>query len=169
MSACMTSRTSLALVGLASIAAIAVAGCGGGSSSKAPTSAPTATIGVGSTGVGAVLLNAQNRTLYLFKKDAGPKSTCFGACAHNWPPVRATGKPTAGGGANASLFGTVKRPDGPPQVTYNGHPLYSFLGDNTPSATNGQGVKAFGAAWFAVSPAGNAVTKRSTAGRSNGY
>jgi len=155
MSACMTSRTSLALVGLASIAAIAVASCGGGSSSKAPTSAPTATIGVGSTGVGAVLLNAQNRTLYLFKKDAGPKSTCFGACAHNWPPVRATGKPAAGGGANASLFGTVKRPDGPPQVT--------------PSATNGQGVKAFGAAWFAVSPAGNAVTKRSTAGRSNGY
>jgi predicted lipoprotein with Yx(FWY)xxD motif len=118
MSARLTSRTSLALVGLAGVAAIAVAGCGGGSSSPAPTSAPTATIGVGSTGVGDVLLNAQNRTLYLFRKDAGPESTCFGACAHNWPPVRATGKPAAaGGGAKASLFGTVKRPDGPPQVT----------------------------------------------------
>jgi len=49
------------------------------------------------------------------------------------------------------------------------HPLYSFLADNTPSATKGQGATAFGAAWFAVSPAGDAVTKRSTAGRSNGY
>jgi predicted lipoprotein with Yx(FWY)xxD motif len=157
------------LVGLATIAAVAVAGCGGGSSTQAQTSSPTATIGVGSTGVGDVLMNSQNHTLYLFKKDTGPKSTCFGACAHNWPPVRATRTPAAGGGARASLVGTVKRSDGPPQVTYNGHPLYLFVGDNTPSATNGQGVTAFGGAWSAVSPTGNAVTKRSTAGRSNGY
>ena len=77
--------------------------------------------------------------------------------------------PAPAAGRKRRLFGTVKRTDGPPQVTYNGHPLYLFLGDNTPSATNGQGVTAFGAAWFAVSPAGNAVTKRSTAGRCNGY
>jgi predicted lipoprotein with Yx(FWY)xxD motif len=169
MSARLTYRTCLALVGLASITAIAVAGCGGGSSSKAPTNAPTATIGVGSTGVGDVLMNAQNHTLYLFKKDTGPKSTCFGACAQNWPPVRATGKPTAGSGANASLIGTIKRSDGAPQVTYNGHPLYLYVGDNHPGAINGQGLTAFGATWYVVSPQGNQVTGKATAAPRYGY
>jgi predicted lipoprotein with Yx(FWY)xxD motif len=162
------SSVTLAALAAAGLAAAALA-CGGGGGGSNQASAPTATIGVGSTGVGDVLLDAQNHTLYLFEKDSAGKSTCFGACAHNWPPVRAAAKPAAGAGARASLIGTIKRSDGPPQVTYNGHPLYQFLGDNTPSATNGQGVRSFGAAWFAVSPAGNPVTRRSTAGRSRGY
>ena len=169
----LSHRRALTLLGPAAVlTAAALAGCGGGgaSSSQTHSSAPTTTVSVGSTGVGDVLMDSQtNHTLYLFKKDTGPTSTCSGACAHNWPPVRATGTPAAGAGAKASLIGTIKRSDGPPQVTYNGHPLYQFVGDNTPSATNGQGVTAFGAPWFAVSPAGNAVTTRSTAGRSNGY
>jgi predicted lipoprotein with Yx(FWY)xxD motif len=66
------------------------------------------------------------------------------------------------------MIGTVERSDGKPQVTYNGHPLYLFAGDNTPGATNGQGMTAFGARWFVVSPAGNQVSGKSTAGRSNG-
>ena len=171
-----TRRRSLALLGVASLVAVPVAGCGGGSggspasgSSARPTSGEPVMISVASSGVGDVLTDSDNRTVYLFKKDTGTQSTCFGACAHNWPPVRADAKPTAGSGANASLIGTVRRSDGGSQVTYNSHPLYLFVGDNAPGATNGQGIKAFGAAWFAVSPGGNQVTRRSTAAPSNGY
>jgi len=171
----MTQRRFLVLASLATLA-LAAGGCGGGSSgssnastSDSPTSVGPVTISVASSGVGDILNDSHNRALYLFKKDTGPKSTCFGACAQNWPPVRATGKPTAGSGANASLIGTVKRSDGAPQVTYNGHPLYLYVGDNAPGAINGQGVAAFGATWYVVSPQGNQVTGKSTAAPSNGY
>ena len=72
----------------------------------------------------------------------------------------------AGTGANSSLLGTITRSDGKPQVTYDGHPLYLFDGDHSPGQTNGQGVTAFGAGWFALSSAGNAV---SGTGGSSGY
>jgi predicted lipoprotein with Yx(FWY)xxD motif len=74
--------------------------------------------------VGKILVDSQGRTLYLFERDSGTKSACAGACAVEWPPLRATGKPTVGGGANASIVATSNRLDGKPQVTYNGHPLY---------------------------------------------
>jgi len=169
----------LTLLGLAAIpvAALAVAGCGGSSNNSA-SSAPTvpklanghaATIGVSGSSVGNILVDAQGRTVYLFKKDTSTKSTCTGACAASWPPVRATGKPTASGGANASMLGTTKRSDGKPQVTYHGHPLYLFSGDQKAGALNGQGVNAFGAVWWAVSPAGNQVTTKPSSGSTGGY
>ena len=159
---------SLAIVVLS---ALAVAGCGGGSDSSNASGASDGTpaLRVANTELGDVLIDPANRTVYLFKKDKRAKSTCFGACAHDWPPVRATGKPTAGSGAKAALVGTTARSDGKPQVTYNGHPLYLFAGDNAPGATNGQGMTAFGGQWFVVSPAGNQVSGKSTAGRSHGY
>jgi ketosteroid isomerase-like protein len=67
-------------------------------------------------------------------------------------------KPTVGSGANASMIGTTARSDGKPQVTYNGHPLYLYAGDQKAGDTNGQGVTAFGAAWYALSAAGNQVS-----------
>jgi predicted lipoprotein with Yx(FWY)xxD motif len=167
------------LAGAAAIplAAVVVAGCGSSSSSSssgasASTAAPKttsgapATVGVASTGLGKILVDSQGRTVYLFKKDSGTKSACTGACAGAWPPVRANGKPTAGGGANASMVGTTARSDGAPQVTYNGHPVYTFTGDQKAGDTAGQGVTAFGAAWFALSPAGNQVS--GTASKSGG-
>jgi predicted lipoprotein with Yx(FWY)xxD motif len=75
-----------------------------------------------------------------------------------------TGKPSAGSGATASMLGTTKRSDGQPQVTYNGHPLYRFAADNAAGDTNGEGITAFGAAWFAVSPAGSQVSGKSGSG-----
>jgi predicted lipoprotein with Yx(FWY)xxD motif len=151
------------------LAALVVAGCGSsasssssGSSASTPppktTSGASATVGVASTGLGKTLVDAQGRTLYLFKKDSGTTSACTGACASAWPPVRANGKPTAGSGANASLLGTTARSDGARQVTYNGHPVYLFVMDKKPGDTNGQGVTAFGASWFALSAAGNQVS-----------
>jgi predicted lipoprotein with Yx(FWY)xxD motif len=84
-------------------------------------------------------------------------STCTGTCAIEWPPLRATGNPTVGGGATASIVATSARSDGKPQVTYNGHPLYLFSGDQKSGDTNGEGVNAFGGLWYALSSAGNQI------------
>jgi hypothetical protein len=71
-----------------------------------------------------------------------------------------------GGGLNASLAGTATRPDGKPQVTYNGHPLYLFSGDQNPGDANGQGSTAFGGSWFALNAAGSPVTAQTASGSS---
>ena len=170
------------LAGAAALPLIALvaAGCGGGgndnnASAAAPaktTSGQTATVGTASSGnLGTILVDSQGRTLYLFEKDTGTKSACFGACATAWPPLRDSGKPTAGSGLNASLLGTTNRSDGNPQVTYNGHPLYTFIMDQNPGDTNGQGSTAFGGSWFALNSSGNQVTasqSTTTSGSSGG-
>jgi predicted lipoprotein with Yx(FWY)xxD motif len=174
----MTRSTPITLLGAAALplVALAVAGCGGGggaATAKTPTPKTTAAsppkttvaraaaVRVARTGLGKILVDSQGRTLYLFKKDSGMKSACTGACAAAWPPLRATGKPTVGAGAKASLVGTISRSDGHPQVTYNGHPLYTFVMDTKPGDTKGEGLTAFGAAWFAVSPARKQVSSKS--------
>jgi predicted lipoprotein with Yx(FWY)xxD motif len=156
------------------LTALAVGGCGGGGNATAaqtPAKAASArTVNVARTGLGNVLVDSKGRTIYLFKKDNGTTSACSGACAIDWPPVRAHGKPTVGDGANASMAATIKRSDGAPQVTYNGHPLYLYEGDQKPGDTNGQGVAAFGATWYALTAAGNQVSGgTSTSGGSSGY
>jgi predicted lipoprotein with Yx(FWY)xxD motif len=157
------------------LAALAVAGCGGGGNSNASSppktaSGTAATVGVSSEGLGNILVNSQGRTLYLFTRDSGTMSECSGACAVNWPPLRATGKPTIGSGANASLISTTSRSGGAKQVTYNGHPLYLFKNDNSPGDTNGQGLSAFGGSWYALSPAGDQVSGTSpSSGGGYGY
>ena len=122
------------------------------------------------TGLGNILVDSQGRTLYLFTRDSGTMSECSGACAVNWPPLRATGKPTIGSGADASLVSTTSRSGGAKQVTYNGHPLYLFKGDKSPGDTNGQGLNAFGGSWYALSPAGDQISGQpSSSGGGNGY
>ena len=166
------------------LTALAVAACGGGGSataaSKAPTSAVTPapksgaphgpTVRVATTRLGKVLVDSRGRTVYLFTKDSGTKSTCSGACATAWPPVLATGKPTVSGGAKASQVGTTTRSDGKRQVTYNGHPLYRFVKDTKSGDTNGERLTAFGGSWFAVSPTGKRIagqTSKSGGGSSS--
>jgi predicted lipoprotein with Yx(FWY)xxD motif len=158
------------------LAALAVAGCGGGGNSKASSGPPktasgaTATVGVSDKSLGSILVNSQGRTVYLFTRDSGTMSECSGACAVNWPPVRATAKPTVGSGAKESLVSTTSRSGAAKQVTYNGHPLYLFKGDNDPGDTNGQGLNAFGGSWYALSPAGNQVSSQpSNSGGGSGY
>jgi predicted lipoprotein with Yx(FWY)xxD motif len=96
-------------------------------------------------------------TLYLFEKDTGMKSTCNGACATFWPPVTTEGAAKVGSGLDAGKLGTTARTDGETEVTYNGHPLYYYAGDKQPGDTTGQGLNAFGALWYVVSPAGREV------------
>ena len=156
------------------LAALAVAGCGGGGSSNASSAPPktssgaAATVGVSNESLGNLLVNSQGRTLYLFTRDSGTMSECSGACAVNWPPLKATGKPTIGSGANASLVSTTSRSGGGKQVTSNGHPLYLFKGDKSPGDTNGQGLNAFGGNWYALTPAGDQISGTSS-GSGGGY
>jgi predicted lipoprotein with Yx(FWY)xxD motif len=106
-----------------------------------------------------VLVAGHGRTLYLFEKDKGGKSSCYGRCATFWPPVLTSGKPLAGPGAKASLLGMTRRSNGSAQVTYAGHPLYRFLEDKKPGQTKGEGSDAFGAEWYVLSPAGKKIDK----------
>lgn len=149
---------------LVPLVALIVAGCGDGGE-NAPASAPpktpsgrSATIGIATTGLGETLVDSQGRTLYLFKRDSVSKSSCFGACAGAWPPLRARGKLAVGTGATASRLETTPRSDGKPQLTYNGHPLYLYVGDKNAGDTNGQGISAFGARWYALSPDGGQIS-----------
>jgi predicted lipoprotein with Yx(FWY)xxD motif len=126
--------------------------------SPATARAAKATVDVRATTLGKILVNSQGRTLYLFKKDSARKSACTGECAKFWPPLLTSGKPTAGPGASASKLGTIRRSDGKRQVTYNGHPLYTFQQDTKAGQTKGQGLTAFGASWFTLSRSGNQVS-----------
>jgi len=159
---------------VAAFAVLTLAACsnGGQASGSAPASSggKQGTVDVATSSLGQILVDSQGSTLYLFQKDMGSQSECTGACAASWPPLRANGKPTAGSGANASLLGTTPRSDGAPQVTYNGHPVYQFSGDQQPGETNGEGVSAFGGSWFALSQAGNQISSStSNSGGGPGY
>jgi predicted lipoprotein with Yx(FWY)xxD motif len=164
----------LAATAAVSLTALAISACGGGSgdTTAPPTTAggKAATVGLVSEGnLGKILVDSQDRSLYLFQKDVGTKSACTGACAAAWPPLRATGRPVVGTALSSSKVGTTARSDGKPQVTYNGHPLYLYAADQKPGDTNGQGLNAFGGGWFAVSAAGNMVSGTGTNGGASGY
>jgi predicted lipoprotein with Yx(FWY)xxD motif len=139
---------------LRSVLALAAAAVLGLSLAPAGDAAGGAAIKTRHNKLGTFLVDGKGRTLYLFQKDKTRKSTCSGACAQNWPPLLTTGKPSGSGGARKSLLGTTKRRDGKTQVTYNGHPLYHYVGDAAPGDTNGQGVSAYGARWYAVASSG---------------
>jgi predicted lipoprotein with Yx(FWY)xxD motif len=161
--------TFLATAVVIPLSAVAIAACGGGGATAATppaasqppaksVSTQTPTIRVAHSSLGQILVNSTGRTLYLFKGDTGMTSACAAACATAWPPLLATGNPTAGSGLTASKLGTITRLDGTKQVTYSGHPLYMFIKDKKPGDVDGEGVTAFGASWFAVSPAGNQIS-----------
>jgi predicted lipoprotein with Yx(FWY)xxD motif len=114
------------------------------------------------TSLGRIIVTSQGRTIYLFEKDRNGKSACSGQCAIFWPPLITSGTPRVTGGASASLIGTTRRADGRLQVTYNHHPLYTFVKDKKAAQTSGEGVNAFGASWDAMSPAGAKVEPQPT-------
>ena len=166
----MTRR--FALIPLALISALLIAACGGSSygggsassntsdsTSARPTAPATSAIGTKKTSLGTVLVNAQGRTLYLWDADKGSMSACNGECAQDWPPLTTKGTPKASGSVKASLLGTTKRSDGSREVTYAGHPLYTYEGDTAPGQATGQGSSAFGAPWWVVTPAGAALQR----------
>lgn len=141
---------------------------GSAASTQAATPAGTTTAASGGAGtsitvkraskLGTVLAAGPKKmTVYLFEADKGTTSNCSGACVTAWPPVTTSGAPVASHGALGADLGTIKRSDGITQVTYKGHPLYYFVKDKDSGDVYGEGVKAFGAPWYAISPKGSKV------------
>ena len=152
--------------------AMVLAACGGSSTSSSSGSAagygapasgspsgsgPTSVVSTKTRSLGTFLVDGKGRALYLWEADHGSRSACSGACAQAWPPLTTSGTPTAGGAVKASLLGTTKRANGSREVTYAGHPLYTFAGDSQAGQTTGQGSNGFGAPWWVVTPAGKAL------------
>lgn len=167
-------RTTYAFALLAIAAALAIAGCGssnssnsgsayGGGGSSTSSEKTTASSESSSGGgvatvltvasapkVGPVLVNPEGFTVYDFHKDKGTTSSCYGECAKVWPPVTTEGAPKTGEGAMSAKLGTTKRSDGTVQVTYAGHPLYTYVADKKPGEVNGNDFSSFGAQWYAL-------------------
>jgi predicted lipoprotein with Yx(FWY)xxD motif len=141
--------------------AVVVLASGGSAKNRQAQSAGAATVSVRHTSLGATLVGPTGRTLYLFEGDKRDVSTLSAAGRAVWPPL--TGKVEAGSGVQASKLGTTHT--GFKQVTYNGHPLYYYIGDHGPDSAKGQHLKEFGALWFVLSPSGQANTATAAAAR----
>jgi predicted lipoprotein with Yx(FWY)xxD motif len=123
----------------------------------AGASAPTAATGTAagtSTGLKittiggtTVLTNAKGFTLYSFAPDTPTTSKCYGSCAAYWPPVTGT---TAAGQGLPGRIGTITRTGGSHQLTYNGHPLYTYIGDTAPGQARGNNLNLNGGLWHEV-------------------
>jgi predicted lipoprotein with Yx(FWY)xxD motif len=153
--------------GLAALA-LAVSACASSSSSSATTSStpaaagnsPTASAAASASGnaltaktIGGqqVVTNAQGFTLYWFVPDTSTTSKCTGSCATYWPPVK--GPATTGSGVTGTL-GTITRTDGTTQVTYDGHPLYTYAADTAPGQAKGNGLNLSGGVWHEMTVSG---------------
>jgi predicted lipoprotein with Yx(FWY)xxD motif len=133
-------------VGGISILALAVFGM---TVARAAGPGPAFTTGVNTATIGGatVLTNTSGFTLYWFAPDTATRSACYGTCAGYWPPL--TGPPAAGPGIPGTL-GTIKRSDGTTQLTYDGHPLYTYVGDTAPGQAFGNNLNLNGGLWHEV-------------------
>ena len=125
--------------------------------SEAPASAAAGgavTVMVAESDFGPILVDAEGKTLYMFKPDTAGESTCYDDCEANWPPLVVTGDVTVGEGLDAATFTTVARTDGSTQVKAGAWPLYYFANDAAAGDVNGQGQ---GDVWYVVSPAGEPI------------
>ena len=123
------------------------------STTSTTVAAAAATVKVGNTALGSVIVDTDGRTLYVLDRDQGSASVCTAGCQTIWPPLTATGSPTAGTGVDPALLSHAMQADGKDQVTYAGHLLYRFANDTVAGDTKGTAVPG----WHAVSPAGTAV------------
>ena len=160
---------------LAAVALLGVlAGCGGSSNNESSTpqaGSPTTTtttsggsstvakiLGTASTPLGTILVDGSGRTVYMFAVDTMNKSNCTGSCLSYWPLVPAPAKlPASLPGISAKLS-SIDRPDGSTQLTVNGMPVYTYVGDSSPGETTGQGLDTSGGLWWVLSPQGSMIT-----------
>jgi predicted lipoprotein with Yx(FWY)xxD motif len=124
------------------------------------------------SGLGTVLVNQKGQTLYMLTSEKGGKITCTASngCLHAWPEINLPSGTTAakaGSGVQSSLLGTVKGGAGKTEVTYNGWPLYTFIGDSSAGMAKGQGISNFGGTWYVLNSSGNPVTSKTTSSSSS--
>ena len=136
-------------ISIATLVAVSALGAGLASAKT------VATVGTHKTSVGTILVDARGFTIYTFSKDARNQDACIkiNGCIALWTPVTASGKPVAGAGVKASLLGSILIKGGK-QVTYAGHPLYTYTGDSHPAETDYVNTSQSGGIWLAVSPSG---------------
>jgi predicted lipoprotein with Yx(FWY)xxD motif len=164
-------RKILGVAGLAALALALSACASSSSSSSSPAAANTPAAGAASSAAApapassasgttldmttidgtAVVTNSAGRTLYWFVPDTSTTSKCTGSCATYWPPV--AGPATAGTGVTGKL-GTITRPGGAVQATYDGHPLYTYAGDSAAGQAKGNGLNASGGLWYEMTVSG---------------
>lgn len=150
-------RTLLAFLSVA-VACGLFAGAASSSPQSQQSPQSSLTLTAASSRYGRVLFDGNGRVLYGFTRDRrGGPSRCYGACARAWPVYFKRGALRAGNGVKRSLLGTTKRKDGRLQVTYNGWPLYYYVGDTSRGAISCQNVNEYGGLWLVVSPAGRLV------------
>jgi predicted lipoprotein with Yx(FWY)xxD motif len=168
-------RKILGAAGLAALA-LALSACGSSSSSSSSTPATTApaagasstpassasgsTVNMTTINGTAVVTNSAGKTLYWFAPDTSTTSKCTGSCSTYWPPV--TGPVTAGSGVTGTL-GTITRPDGTTQATYDGHPLYTYVGDTAAGQAKGNGLNLSGGLWYEMTVSGAKAATGTTA------
>ncbi len=173
-------RKILGAAGLAAVA-LALSACASSASSSSSTPATTAPAAGGSSAAAssgggttvnmttingtAVLTNSSGKTLYWFAPDTSTTSNCSGSCATYWPPV--TGPVTAGSGVTGTLS-TITRPDGTMQATYDGHPLYTYVGDTAAGQAKGNGLNLSGGLWYEMTVSGAKPAASTTAGSTSG-
>jgi predicted lipoprotein with Yx(FWY)xxD motif len=138
---------------------------GAASSGAASSGASTAALATTKIGSATVLTTSKGFTIYWFAADTAGKSNCNGSCAKYWPPVK--GPVTAMTGVTGTL-GTITRSDGTTQETWNGHPLYTYVGDTAPGQAKGNGLNLSGGIWHEVVVAGTAAPAPSSSSSSGG-
>jgi predicted lipoprotein with Yx(FWY)xxD motif len=164
-------RMLLALPAAAAAAAALVA-CSSAGASPSPSSsgsssgaaAAAGTVKTATIAGATVLTNSKGFTLYSFAPDTSTTSKCNATCAQSWPPV--TGPVTAAG--VTGTFGTITRSDGSTEATFDGHPLYTFVGDTAPGQAKGNGLNAFGGLWHEITTSGTAPAAGAGAGAGGG-
>jgi len=140
-------RLLLPAVAGASVVALVLLGAAVASPKTQPVATGPDVLKARAVGDVMLLTNANGLTLYWFAPDSAGKSACYGDCAAYWPPV--TGTPTAGPGVTGRL-GTITRTDGTTQATYDGHPLYTYVGDSGPGQDGGNNLNLNGGLWHIV-------------------
>jgi predicted lipoprotein with Yx(FWY)xxD motif len=141
--------------------ALVFAGCAGNSATLTvpPTTDPSLTLTVQRSPVGPILATGGGATLYDFAPDTPTHSACLDdGCTFQWPPLLMQGPARVGRGVDPSLVGTLRRPNGSTQLSYGGHPLYTYANDGTAGVVLGQGIDQNGGLWYVLDPAGKQVT-----------
>ena len=159
-------RKIMGAAGLAALALALSACASSASSSSTPAAGGSgATLDMTTINGTAVVTNSKGMTLYWFVPDSSTASKCTGSCATYWPPV--TGPVTAGSGVTGTL-GTITRADGTKQATYDGHPLYTYIGDTAAGQAKGNGLNLSGGLWYEMTVSG-AKPGTTNSGGGGGY
>jgi predicted lipoprotein with Yx(FWY)xxD motif len=142
-----------------SIAAAVLASAAALTAGPAAASAHPTTLKLRKTSVGTILVNGRGFTLYAFSKDGRRRDACaaISGCPGIWPAVGGAARPVLGQGVKRSMVGTIRLKSGAKQLTYGGHPLYTYLGDSAPGQTSYVNFFQFGGHWPAVNAAGGEV------------